>query len=218
FDTEVESTERSYVFVGRETLQAMLGIGDNLSEISLTIEDKDYSANIVEQLQAATPALSVTPWQKIEPLIVALTKIQSGFLLLWFLIVVSVVAFGLINTLFMAIFERTREIGLLQALGMRSRQIVLQIVLESGVLLAFGLLIGNSLSALTLLLLHRGIDVSAFAQGTAMFGAGRTVHPELWLTDLLTSNLLVLCLGLVSSIYPAWRAGAFIPSVAMRRT
>ena len=96
---------------------------------------------------------------------------MDGFVLVWIVVIFIALSFGLVNTLVMAVFERVREIGLMLALGLKPAGILLQIVMESLILLAIGLVLGTTLAWLTILPLEDGIDISAVAQGMEMFGA-----------------------------------------------
>ena len=115
----------------------------------------------------------------------------------------------------MAIFERVREIGLTQALGMRPSQIVVQVLLESLLLLLIGLAVGNTLAIATVKPLESGLDVSIVAEGMAMMGAGSVLYPALTLHDLLLANAVVIVLGILTSILPAWRAARLDPIRAL---
>ncbi len=88
-------------------------------------------------------------------------------------------SFGLVNTLAMAVFERVREIGLMQALGMRPGLILGPIAAGKPVSAVLGLLLGNLLAWLTIKPLEVGIDISGVAQGMEMMGMGTTLYPAL---------------------------------------
>jgi ABC-type antimicrobial peptide transport system permease subunit len=118
----------------------------------------------------------------------------------------------------MAVFERVREIGLMMALGMRPGWIMYQVLLESLILLALGLILGNALAAATILPLEGGIDVSVVAEGMEMAGMGSTLYPSLRVEDMLMSTVVVLILGLIASLLPAWRASRYNPIEALART
>ena len=118
----------------------------------------------------------------------------------------------------MAVFERVREIGLIQALGMRPAQIVIQILFESLLLLLIGLACGNALAIATILPLQDGLDVSVVAEGMAMMGAGSVLYPSLTLYDLTLANVVVAVLGVITSALPAWRASQLDPIRALNTT
>ena len=139
-------------------------------------------------------------------------------MLVWIIIIFLALSFGLVNTLMMAVFERTREIGLIQALGMRPSMIVYQILLESLLLLLIGLSIGNALAVATILPLESGLDISAVAEGMAMMGASSVLYPNLTLADMILANGVVIVLGILTSILPAWRAARLNPVQAINST
>ena len=143
--------------------------------------------------------------------------VMDGFVLVWVIVIFLALSFGLVNTLVMAVFERVREIGLMLALGMRPASILGQIVVESLFLLALGLMIGNLFAYLSVIPLTDGIDISAVAEGMEMFGASSILYPELELRDMTTANVVVLVLGLLASLSPAWRASRYEPVEAITK-
>jgi ABC-type lipoprotein release transport system permease subunit len=218
YDTKMEETETQFVFVSRQRLQKMLGMQDNISELAVLGYDRDNLETVVQKLRAAAPEQDVQDWQTLNPLVMVIVNVFEGFLLIWYLVVFIAVAFGLVNTLLMAIFERTREMGLFQALGMKPRWIVGQVLFESLFLLSMGLIIGNVMSFATLLLTAEGLDFSSYAAGYEMAGLSSLIYPVLSLSDVVISNVLIIGLGLVASFYPAWRASRYVPVEAITRT
>jgi len=130
-------------------------------------------------------------------------------------VVFLALSFGLVNTMVMAVFERVREIGLMQALGMRPGLIVVQLLAESVYLLRIGLLLGNALAWLTIKPLESGIDISSVAQGMEMMAVGTTLYPALAVQDMVLSTVVVLGLGLLAGLLPAWRATRLDPIAAL---
>jgi len=218
FEGSTQDPEERFVFAGRETLQAMLGMGSRVSEISLVTGDRDRLGAVTTRLRSAAPGLDVRTWTELEPLVVIIVRTFEVFMYIWFAVIFLIVAFGLVNTLLMAVYERTREFGLEQALGMRPGLIVMQILGESLVMLAFGLLLGNALAWFTLAALSDGIDLSRFAAGVELFGGSTMLYLYAKPADVVGANLTVLVLGILASMYPAWRAGRNVPVEALART
>ena len=217
FDVEPQAAEESYVFVTRASAQQMLKLGDDFSEIELMTADRDRLGGLLDALRAAAPDLDVQPWTVVEPLLVLTEKIVNVILIVWYVIVFTAMSFGLVNTLLMAVFERTREFGLFQALGMPPRHILGQVLAESCILLAIALALGNLGGWLTMLALKDGLDLSAFAKGFEMMGVSPIIYPALRAGDVAAANLLVTVLGLAASLYPAWRAARHVPVEAITR-
>ncbi|MGE5240306.1 MAG: ABC transporter permease [Bacteroidota bacterium] len=217
FDAEPQAAEESYVFITLASAQQMLKLGDDISEIALMTTDRDRLDEPLAALRAAAPNLDVQPWTVVEPLLVLTEKVVNVILIVWYVIVFTAMSFGLVNTLLMAVFERTREFGLFQALGMPPRHILGQVLAESCILLAVALALGNLGGWLTVLALKDGLDLSAFAEGFEMMGVSPIIYPALRAGDVTAANVLVTVLGLAASLYPAWRAARHVPVEAITR-
>jgi len=219
FQAELEATETAYVFAGLATTQKLLGMGSDISEISLVTNSREGLDPLVARLSNAAPELESMSWQELEPLVVTAMEFYEAFMVYWYLIIFAAMGIGLTNTMLMSVFERTREIGLFQALGMRPRFIVGQVLMETLILLVIGITIGNLAGWLTTdVLLASGIDLSAFAQGTEQFNMASTMYLTLRPNDLLQINALVIALGLLASLYPAVKAARYVPVEAITRT
>ncbi len=217
FDGSPEAMETGYVFIGRATAQQMLKLGDSVSELAVLASSRDRLDGLVMRLRAASPESDVQPWTTLEPLLVLAEELSGTILTIWYLIVFTAMSFGLVNTLLMAVFERIREFGLFQALGMPPRLILGMVLAESVILLALALTVGNLLAGATLLSLKGGIDLSAFAEGLEMFGFSPIIYPMITAADFVTANVLVFVLGVVACLYPAWRAARYAPVQAITR-
>jgi ABC-type lipoprotein release transport system permease subunit len=219
YKAKIEAQEEMNVYAARGTLQKLLKIGDRLTEIAILDKDMNNIDPLYNKIKSVTPAgLNTQPWYEIEPYLSTMLKSMDGFVLVWIIIVFLALSFGLVNTLIMAVFERTREIGLIQALGMRPSMILYQIMLESVLLLLIGLGLGNALALVTILPLESGLDISVVAEGMAMMGASSVLYPTLLLDDVILANTIVIILGSLTSVLPAWRAARMNPVQAINST
>jgi ABC-type lipoprotein release transport system permease subunit len=217
FDTDLQATETSYVFAGIETVRAMLKMGDGVSEISLLGPDYRNLDALAADVRAAAGEADTKTWLELDPYMATMLGVMDGVILIWFGIIFVALSFGLVNTLLMAVFERTREIGLLQALGMPPANILIMVLVESLIMLLIGLLAGNLLSWLTILPIQDGIDISGVAAGLEWAGMSSVLLPAVKPSDVLLANAIVLVLGIVASLFPAWRASRKVPVEAITR-
>ena len=219
YRARLPALEEFNVYAARETLQKLLRIEGRISQLILVGNDYRDIAALYHRLDQLLPStLQARTWYQVDSYLAAMFNMMDGFVLVWVIIIFLALSFGLVNTLVMAIFERVREIGLIQALGMRPGLIVCQILLESLLLLLIGLGIGNGLALITIKPLESGLDISAVAEGMAMMGASSVLYPKLTAADLLLANSIVIVLGILTSILPAWRAARLDPVRALNTT
>jgi ABC-type lipoprotein release transport system permease subunit len=218
FHANMEIYEDTYVFIGKRTAQKMLRIGDSVSEVVFVGNDYRNVEPVFEKVAAAVDdSLRVSRWTEVDTYLGTMLGVMDGFMLIWVVVIFLALSFGLVNTLVMAVFERVREIGLMLALGMKPMSILGQIIIESMMLLAVGLLIGDVLAYVTVKPLESGIDISIVAKGMEMFGASSVLYPKLYLNDVILSNVVVLVLGFLASLSPAWRASRYEPVEAITK-
>ena len=216
YKAKLASLEETYVYAGRDTIQKLLNIKNLVSEIAVTGNDYRNTDKWYPQInKAAGHDVETLPWYEVNSYLGSMMAMMDGFVLVWIIVIFLALSFGLVNTLVMAVFERIREIGLMQALGMRPTMILYQILLESFLLLFIGLLLGNIIAVATIIPLQSGIDISAVAKGMEMMGTSSMLYPALKIEDMVLANMIVIILGLLTSILPAWRAASYDPIKAL---
>jgi ABC-type lipoprotein release transport system permease subunit len=219
FKADLEGNEESIVYAGLGVVQKMLGVGTDISEIAVLGFDYQSPEELTSSIRSAVPGdWEVLSWFELDPYLATMMRVMNGFVLVWMIVIFLALSFGLVNTLMMAVFERVREIGLMRALGMRPSAVVYQILLESLMLLVLGLLAGNLLALATIIPLKGGIDISVVSQGMEMMGASSMLYPVLLWPDLILANVVVIVLGILTSLLPAWRAAKYRPVEALTRT
>ncbi|MCG8636397.1 MAG: FtsX-like permease family protein [Desulfobacterales bacterium] len=226
FRAEMEGTEKQYVFITLKAARKLLGIKNAVTGacIRLPEEAGQTGATLtgldrtVRDLSRKLPeGLTALPWGQLLPLLKGYLGMFDSFMMLWYLVVFTAMAFGLVNTMLMAVLERTREFGLLKALGMKPLWIIRSVLLECLILLAIGLFAGNLLGFATVQAFAGGIDLSFMAQGSEFFGMGHIIVPFLTLKDVAAINAVIMVLGLLVCLYPAVKAGRITPVEAMAR-
>jgi putative ABC transport system permease protein len=132
--------------------------------------------------------------------------------------VLAVVAIGVMNTLMMSVMERTRELGIMMALGTRPRAIVTLVLYESLVLALVGILAGLALGLPVVQYLGvRGLDLSRYASGLQSIpGLTGIIYPVFIPANLVRPALVLLGLSVLAALYPAWRAARLQPADAIR--
>jgi ABC-type antimicrobial peptide transport system permease subunit len=136
------------------------------------------------------------------------------------LVVLAVVAVVIANTLLMSVFERTREMGILAALGMKGRQILTMFVLEAGTLglagIALGILLGGlGVAYLATVGLPIG-EAAAAGEASNVITYGNVLYARFSVSDTVSLSIASLIIMLLASLYPAWFAARLEPIDALR--
>jgi len=218
YSASTKAVEEAYAFIGKTTAQKMLHIGDATTEVVFLGDDYRNVEPIYDAVRSAVDdSVSVRPWYEIDTYLGTMMNVMDGFVLIWVVVIFMALSFGLVNTLVMAVFERVREIGLMLALGMKPGSILGQIIIESMLLMTLGLAVGNFLAWATVTPLESGIDVSIVSEGMEMWGAASVLYPKLYVGDMILASVVVLILGFLASLSPAWRASRYEPVEAITK-
>ena len=211
--------------------QELLVLPDQLHTVTIVTDDERTVEGYVDRLRAALGAgpdapprpggpIEVQAWYDASPQAAQLMGMRdfASFILLG--IVFGAAAFGVLNTMMMSVFERTRELGVLKALGLRPASVVSLILWESVSLAALSLALGLALGGLLdAYLVVYGFDMSASAEEGFSFSGvmiDPVIHGEVRPLGIVLVVVAVVTVSVVASLWPAIRASRLDPVVAMR--
>jgi len=212
------SMEDAYLFTGVRTVQKFLHADGLLSEIALMTATQQQLKPALQQLHQVAPQLDIADWAELQPMTKGLHDIIESFIYVWLLVMFVLIAIGVVNTQLMAVFERTREFGLLQALGFRPGWVMLEVVLEAVQIIGFGVLLGAVSAYLTVKAMQGGISLGALSAGADFLGIERVLYPRLDSTEFIITIVVIWGLGVLTALWPARRAAKFDAIEAMRST
>ncbi len=216
YSADLASLEERVVYSSLEFAQSLTQATNRVTEVALFLADEERLGSVQKEVEAELPdGLTIRNWREIDPYLASLMATMNGFIAVWIAIVFIAMSFGLANTFIMAVFERTREVGLMMALGLKPANILAQVLIETLLLLLLGVMIGNALALLTLYLIGDGLDLSAISAGLDSIGMAPVLTPAISVNDVMVANLVVVLLGLLTSVLPAWRAARLDPIKAI---
>lgn len=216
FDTGLPGFDDATVFLPLAKAQAFTGVGNRASAVVALLHDKEGVDAVAAALRL--PGWQVLTWRDLNQLM--LQSIESAMVILYlmYLIVLAIVAVVVANTLLMSVFERTREMGILAALGMKGRQIMALFLMESATLGVIGVILGVGLGSLGVYYLAtEGIyygDLSTM--GGTELALGNRIYAAFQWADTAVLAVVCLIIILLASLYPAWFSTRKEPIDALR--
>lgn len=221
FETGASALDRGGVFLHREDLGRLLVLDDAFHEIALLAPSRDDIPAMVEQVRRVTSreGLLLRDWRELSPSAAELIGLQNVSLLLVVGIIFGVAALGILNTMLMSVFDRTRELGVLLALGLTPGRVLASILFEAVLLALLGIVVGGAIGGLLdVWLIHSGIDLGdAAAFSTSGVTFEREMKGVFVPRDVAGVFSSVLVISTLAALWPAIRAARLPPVIAMRR-
>ena len=206
------------VFIRAEKLENMVAPGDGIiSEFAIRLDHDSDVNSAAASLGSLLPELSVQSWKQLSPSLMALVGMMDQFSYILVLIILLALTFGIVNVMLMAIIERTRELGMLMAIGMNRKRVFLMIMLETIFMSVTGAIIGVIISMGTIALTARhGINFAAWSEGFEAYGYSAHVYPVVETAFYIFLGIMVIIAASMASVWPARKALKLQPADAIR--
>jgi ABC-type lipoprotein release transport system permease subunit len=214
--------DRSLAVISLADAQEFFVYGDRVSEVAILARDADRASAIQAALRSVLngdPPADVHTWSESMPELVQFILLDDAGMYIMLVILVVVVAFGLLNTILMAVLERQREFGVLLALGLRPAAVFRIVYFESLMLAATGLVIGFALSIpLVLWFQAHPVQLSGDDMQAAfeLFGAEPVLTWKLKPLNPIGSVATILGVAIVAALHPALKASRGRPVDVLR--
>lgn len=220
YSTDNNMFDETNIYVRFSDLQKLTDFPENAAhEIAINIDDNknlDIVFNDVKQITSGTD-LEVKTWKELSPEMNYLTEAMDMYMYIFIVIILMALLFGIINTMLMVVMERTKEIGMLMAIGMNKSKVFMMIVLESVLLSLTGGVVGIIIGGISAKIGEtHPIDLSMWAQGYQQLGYDAFVYTQLDMGMLINIAILVIITGVIAALYPAYKALKNDPADALR--
>jgi putative ABC transport system permease protein len=217
YDIGIPTLERQTAYIPLAEAQALFGLDGKSTEIQVNIKRLGEEEKVVSALAPALPGYEVESWNQNYPELENAINSKGAAMTVFGIIIISISAIGILNLLLMAVYERTREIGLLGAMGLKPRQIAALFVLEGAMIglvgAAAGIVTGliiNGISA------QVGLDYTAYStMSDYMALINSRVYPSLGLQNIGWRAGTVVFISTLAAFIPAREASHREPAEAL---
>lgn len=206
------------VFVKITDVDSLGGIPNEINEIAVLLKSSNSLEEVQHNLKQQFFETEIQNWKEIAPELGYTVSVGDKMMFIFMGIIMLALGFGIVNTMMMAVLERTREIGMLMALGMNKFKIFMMIVLETFFLILAGCPIGIVLALVTVGITQRtGVDFSQYSEVYSSFGYSPVFYPNLSLRQFGIMILLVVITAFVSALFPARKALQLNPAESLKK-
>jgi ABC-type lipoprotein release transport system permease subunit len=217
FDLGLPDTEKKTVYISLGEAQNLYGLPGQATEVVVNLKKLGQENRVIAAIAPALPGYEVESWSQNYPELQSTIGSKNLVMNIFSVIIIVIAAVGILNLLLMAVYERTREIGLLGAMGLKPREIASLFLLEGALIgvvgvvagVVFGLLLNTSLGRV-------GIDYTQYANLTEYMAliSGR-VYPTLGLQNLPARAITVVVICVLAAWFPAQEAAHREPAEAL---
>lgn len=217
YDVGVPTVEKSTIYLSLGEAQQLFGLDGQVTEVVVSLKQIGQERGVMNAINRSAPGYEVESWETSIPELKQTLEMKTSVMGVFGVFMLGIVAIGILNLLMMAIFERTREIGVIGALGLKPRQITYIFLLEGILIGVMGAVIGAALgTAVNMVIGYYGLDYSAFAnltEYTALI-SGR-IYTDLVPMKVLQHAITVAIIAALAALYPAIQASRREPAEAL---
>jgi putative ABC transport system permease protein len=220
FESNNSGWDNANIFIRKDDFNPVLNIDSNAAhEIAIRLNTNRNIDTATALVKREFPQYKVESWMEISPETSAMISLLSEVSTIFVIVILLALSFGIVNTMLMAVLERTREIGMLLALGMNRAKVFALIVFETFFLVMLGSPVGMLLAWGTIQYLSvHGMNLSAMTSKSTMasYGFSSILYPSLPTYNYVQIIILVIITALLSSIFPAIKALKLNPAETIK--
>lgn len=217
FDTESSIFDGVNVFIRQTDLFNLLGSQPFVHEIAVRLNTIKSLGPAMVAFRNALPNLKVESWKELAPELSLMYDLLTLYLNIFLGIILFALLFGITNTMLMAVMDRIREFGVLLAVGLKRKKLIVLIMLETVVLSISGGAVGIFLGVILIrIFAATGINLAFLAKGLSSLGVSSMLYPALPFSIYMTLTGMIIVTAILSAIAPARKAIKLNPSSAIR--
>ena len=216
YDLGMSDIEKQTVYISLTEAQTLYDLTAP-TEVAIFLQHLGQEDEVITSLQASLPGYEIESFQANYPDLANAIDSKGGVMNVFSVIIIAIAGVGILNLLLMAVYERTREIGVLGAMGLKANQIALLFILEGTMIGLVGVAVGIALGlALNGYLMKVGMDFGSLTQAASYMALIKDkVYPTWGVEKLLMRASMVAVISALASVIPAIEAGRREPAEAL---
>jgi ABC-type lipoprotein release transport system permease subunit len=215
YTTHTPSYDQSTVFMPLAKAQAITQTQNHASIIFVLLKNIDQTNAVAAALQSSQ--YQIMTYLQMNDLLVQFEQFSQAYMSVLYLIILAITATVIVNTLIMSVFERTREIGILSAIGMKSSSIMAMFFAESGMLGVGGIVMGLTLGGIMVAFFTKyGFYIGSLSAGVTGITLSDRIYAYMTPNDVITLTIVTFIVTLLAAVYPALLAARMEPVDALR--
>ena len=221
FDLGLGDAEKSFVFMNLATAQTLYNLRDQETEVAVILDDIGQEQELIDTIAPMLPGYEVDSINTLRPEFGEAMATDRAMGLLMGGILLLMGGIGILNIMLMAVFERTREMGVLAALGMKGQQVMSLFVMEGAFIGLVGSVIGCILAWLLVAWVNRsGIDFSSIVSDLDNAGElyammGTVLYPAISASTIINYGIAGVIVAALAALIPAWQAARKEPAESL---
>lgn len=217
YDLGMSDIEKQTVYISLGEAQALFNLSGQSTEIAIFLQKIGTETAVISSLKASLSGYEIESFEANYPDMASAINGKNGVMDIFSVIIIGIAGVGILNLLLMAVYERTREIGVLGAMGLKANQIALLFILEGTLIGLVGVAVGIILGlALNGILMQTGLDFGSLQQAASYMALIKDkVYPTWGIEKLPLRAGTTALIAALASVIPAIEAARREPAAAL---
>jgi len=216
YDLGLADMEKQDIYISLQEAQTLYGVNGS-TEVAIFLDKLGQEGSVIDTMKPALPGYEIESFQANYPELASTINTKTGVMNIFSVIIIAIAGVGILNLLLMAVYERTREIGVLGAMGLKPNQISLLFILEGTMIGMVGAAAGVVLGlAINGYLMKVGLDFGNMANAASYMALIQSrVYPT-WGIEMLPMRVsMIVIISALAALIPAAEAGRREPAEAL---